>query len=466
MSISNYIDSLGLSSDPFKAKSNSLWSGLEEFAHRIQHTVEFSAHFVVIYGGRGTGKSELALYLYRRLADSNSPLLYSARADGTFLGVLSSFHDHLALPALPSQNTDGLSLQVEESLKLSSSETVVVLVDDANFLSCESIYFLASLACRGNIGLILFSEANLNDLCPASLFSSAEVFELPEPALEDIIEALHCRLRGVGYSGQGILGDAEAEQLWRASDGSIQKFLENAEKWLQAKYVESPERSLPLKVNSHGLPVIHIIAISALLATLGVTCLYSGENAGVQEGGDLSVQPKEPSHESSVSVEILASSSQAPASSSLAVTSPAHSDVGSGEASSFASSSLRIHTQDVVPEVELEAQAAAVRPKASVWTEDELEVMSWPPDEYTIQVLGVASYESADRFILAQSNASLLKLVRSKRQGKQWFIVLAGRYQSLAEARNRLGSLPQSQAKAGAWPRTVSEVQELISAYP
>jgi DamX protein len=76
--------------------------------------------------------------------------------------------------------------------------------------------------------------------------------------------------------------------------------------------------------------------------------------------------------------------------------------------------------------------------------------------------LGVSSEKAARDFVAAQANKKDLLVFKSKRQGKDWFVVITGRYISSAQARQAIARLPDVQRDAGPWPRDVKTIQNEI----
>ena len=94
----------------------------------------------------------------------------------------------------------------------------------------------------------------------------------------------------------------------------------------------------------------------------------------------------------------------------------------------------------------------------------ERNILTWNTSEYTIQLLGVSSQKAALDFIAAQPNKSDLLMFKSKRQGRDWFVVITGRFASSAQARQGIARLPASQRDAGPWSRDVKTIQSEIKA--
>jgi DamX protein len=96
------------------------------------------------------------------------------------------------------------------------------------------------------------------------------------------------------------------------------------------------------------------------------------------------------------------------------------------------------------------------------YSEQEKTILSWDGADYTLQLVGLSSEKAARDFIAVQSNKKDLLLFKSKRQGKDWFVVVTGRYPSSAKARQAAQLLPEDQKKAAPWPREVKVIQKEI----
>lgn len=55
-------------------------------------------------------------------------------------------------------------------------------------------------------------------------------------------------------------------------------------------------------------------------------------------------------------------------------------------------------------------------------------------------------------------------MFKSKRAGKDWFVVVTGRFISSAQARQAIAKLPTAQRDAGPWPRDLKTIQAEIKA--
>ncbi len=104
---------------------------------------------------------------------------------------------------------------------------------------------------------------------------------------------------------------------------------------------------------------------------------------------------------------------------------------------------------------------AAGKPATKVM---ERNLLNWKAGEYTIQLLGVSNQKAALDYIAAQPNKKELLMFKSKRAGKDWFVVVTGRFMSSAQARQAISKLPTAQRDAGPWPRDLKTIQAEIKA--
>ncbi len=72
---------------------------------------------------------------------------------------------------------------------------------------------------------------------------------------------------------------------------------------------------------------------------------------------------------------------------------------------------------------------------------------------------------SLEKFVSAQPNNELLRIVGVLRNEKPWYIVLVGVYSSSEEAREAAQLLPQAQVNAGPWPRKIADIRGDIESF-
>lgn len=83
-----------------------------------------------------------------------------------------------------------------------------------------------------------------------------------------------------------------------------------------------------------------------------------------------------------------------------------------------------------------------------------------PSEHYTIQIVAAANPETLEAFVRDQPNRSALRLVPTKRNGEQWYVVVAGDYSNRETARSALDGLPSIQREHGPWVRTFGSLTD------
>lgn len=341
------------------------------------------------------------------------------------------------------------------------------------------------------------------------------------------------------YLGPEIFTEAKVDSWWRQAQGQLNVLHELAEEHLL-------ESVTPAKAqNKRPLPVVHIVAISLLLAVVGVAFLYMGDDEPALSPSGIAANPAPKSIPSSVAASATANSSAAielastqtpvqPLMQSLpqpqqpnqqvqqqaAQTLSGHeTNNASGSNATVAESvTSEIAKEEVVPLAQLPtappkpvnqttgeiaktsgaaqpvttSPAKAISSPASVQTApvataktdpvpkqepapkpvnkpvqqsasaQERNILGWKPNEYTIQLVGVSNQKAALDFIAAQPNKNELLMFKSKRAGKDWFVVITGRFANSAQARQAIKVLPAVQRDAGPWPRDVKTIQAEI----
>jgi len=99
---------------------------------------------------------------------------------------------------------------------------------------------------------------------------------------------------------------------------------------------------------------------------------------------------------------------------------------------------------------------------AQVYSDQEKTILGWDASGYTLQLVGLSNEKAAREFIATQPNKKDLLLFKSKRAGKDWFVVVTGHYPSSAKARQAIQDLSEAQKKAAPWPREIRVVQQEI----
>lgn len=248
-----------------------------------------------------------------------------------------------------------------------------------------------------------------------------------------------------------------------------------------------------------NLPIVHILAIAALLALVALVFLYMDKDepeAQAQPAASISlptptsaaarqdltrtdtpVQPIMQSLPGTAAAPSAPVAPVAPAATPAPVAAPAPvAEPASVAPQPAVASQPAVAAQPAVtpPAPSVAAPAPAPRPVAAssapatpaakplAASAQEQTILGWPASQYTIQLLGVSSEKAARDYIAAQTNRADLLLFKSRRQGKDWFVVITGRYPSSAQARQAIANLPAAQREAGPWPRELGAIQQEI----
>jgi DamX protein len=517
--LNDYRQHYGLSEDPFSTDpSFPLFTGggRRQVLDQLLHLCQFSNNLLVITGELGVGKTRIAHALADSLEEQDQ-LCFLALSPGQTLeqllvAIAESFNIQIPSPV----SVENLLAEIENFIgdNRGDEETeveglILIIIDNAEHLDSQSIAVLASLienkSQSNPVHIVLVGEprlvSRLNNLESETLQISD--FHLPAFGLSETVDYLNFRMEMADYLGPEIFTDAAVDPWWRQAHGQLNIVHEYAQDKLLQSMIpkDEPRRS--------NLPVFHIVAISAVIAVAGVFYLY--------------LDDKEP--EKSLTTQAVSSvpviTSQASATSVAASTALANTQTPvqpilqslpdttepvaqvSNEAltnnpvavavTDVKTSEIKINevtnqvpaNQVPVAEVSSSTPEETVKnnpPAASVqnvshltepkpaksaelsgnYTAHENKILAWSPNQFTIQLLGVSSLKSAQEFVSSQSNKSELLIFKTKRSGKDWFVVVTGHYASNAQARAAINSLPAQQRDAGPWPRQIQIIQNEI----
>jgi len=299
-----------------------------------------------------------------------------------------------------------------------------------------------------------------------------------------------------GYLGPELFDPERTRPLWRRADGRLKALHSEARHWL----LESASASRDQIPNRPPLPLAHIVVVALLLGFLLMTLLYknadesegtvekAGEDATTERLADTR-QPRsldlkesfgrdEEGAEPAEEAEARQSSQSGP---NQQVQEPAQE---ADRAAELDAGELDPPKAEPTPELDegREEQVGDTEPPANETPdapddqpqgqdspepqvpEDEQILLSWESSDYTLQLLGASSRQAVLDYIERQPNSDKLLSFESRRQGKPWFVVVSGRYDSNEAARDAIEALPPKQREAGPWPRPLDDIQADIEA--
>ncbi|WP_049723515.1 SPOR domain-containing protein [Gilvimarinus polysaccharolyticus] len=503
--ISDYCERFGLNEDPFASQAFYITAELEQLADQITHASQFSAGFVVVCGPRGTGKTAFAKFFYSQLIATQECILLDVAVASSAQTLLLQLADFLALPVSAESTMGELLAQLRTIINnVNEAFAVTVVLDNAQLLADDTLAALVSLLQVPNghhrpFSFVLFSELELA--------TRLDQFQMPDVAVQDMAfpvmsatdaaTMLNYRMESAGFLGQPLFSQRQVKPLWQEADGHVDKMLNLARIDIQDRAEDADTASAP--VHKGGLPVIHITAVAGLLAALGLVFLYQGDDSDTPAivTKRLVTPAQRPASVASPTVNPQpVTAALAPRDNEVLVPPERLETVRSSAAVKPPAASvpqiLSVETKPVVErQADAVAQAPVLTPLASakntdssglgassatraassskapvapVWANDEAEILSWPSSAYSLQILGVSNRDAAKAYVQRQENKAYLRIMATQRSGKPWYIVLAGRYDSIAKAKQAVLNLPAAQIQAGPWPRKVESLQQEIRA--
>lgn len=551
--LADYRQRYGLAEDPFSNDySFPLFTGggRRQVLDQLLHLAQFSNSLLVVLGEYGVGKTRIAHAFMDSLSESDLVCYVNVQSGQTleqlFLAVIEAFG--LPFQDVPSAEKllSCLESFIEEQPDADTDGLAVVVLDNAHLLGDQTISVIASLLQsfpqQNRFHVVMVGEPvlmqRLERLCPEQLLVND--FYLPAFNLAESVDYLNFRMEMADYLGPEIFSDSLVDSWWRQAQGQLSVLHELA----QERLLESvmPKTSMVRR----SLPVVHIIAIAALISVVGLSLLYmSDDEPAVKPAVPVAKTPatqQTSSRQTSAMSQTLPSpatttpvagvqtaSPQSASASSLELAStdtpvqpllqslPEQPTISAPTTAVAATVDEDLPKEEIVPLAQLptspqktinsaseksqtsQASSVAKTTAAVVTAEDskpvykepvntepvpkpsakpavtekvistsaigqDRQILNWKPSEYTIQLLGVSNYKAALDYVAAQANKKELLIFKSKRQGKDWFVVITGRFATNAQARQAIAQLPSAQRDAGPWPRDIKMIQQEIRA--
>lgn len=527
--LADYRQRYGLSEDPFAQDySFPLFTGAgrRQLLDQLLHLCQFSNSVLAVLGEYGVGKTRIAHAFMDSLSDQDQICFLSLRSGQSLEQILLSIVQSFEINAGDVPSTENLLTSLEafiaEEAVSDNEGLAVVVLDNAHLLDDQSISVITSLLNnfpqQNRLHLALFGEPQLmhrlERLSPENLLIND--LHLQSLGLLETVDYLNFRMEMADYLGPEIFSESMVEPWWRQTHGQLSVLHELAqERLLESVTPASPSSKRPL-------PVLHIVALSLLIAMVGVVILYMGDeekkptsaNSSLVNSAAIPAAPAQPASSIATDQQAALSSTDTPVQPLLqslpqplqpnqqvqpAAQTTKGANVGSDElpkeeivplAQLPTAPPKQVQAvpepmseplpqpkpvvtvpepvaQPKVPEVKPEPEIAKPVVKSTSTAAiganaQERTILSWQPSEFTVQLLGVSTEKAARAFVAEQPNKNDLLVFRSKRQGRDWFVVITGRYSSSAQARQAIARLPSAQRDAGPWPRDVKTIQNEI----
>ena len=504
--LNDYRQRYGLSEDPFADDPGFplfTGGGRRQVLDQLLHLCQFSNNLLAITGEVGVGKTRIAHAVADSLEEQDQLCFLALSPGQTLEQLLVAIAESFNISIPSSVSVEDLLVEIENFINASSDDDeteadglILIIIDNAEHLDSQSVAVLASLVENkpqpNPVHIVLVGEprliSKLNGIESETLRISD--FHLPAFSLSETVDYLNFRMEMADYLGPEIFTDANVDSWWRQAYGQLNVIHEYAQDKLLQSVIpqEEPGRS--------NLPVFHIVAISAVIAVAGVFYLYLDDkepekNLTAQVISSAPAITAQSSLPSSVATNIALTNTQTsvqPILTSLpdatagaipvskqTLANSVSSETGVSKSVEAGANQITYEASSSTPEetVSNHPPAASTQsvshlaaPKSvevsGNYTAQEKKILAWSPNQFTIQLLGVSNLKSAQEFVNSQTNKSDLLIFKTKRSGKDWFVVVTGHYASNAQARAAISGLPSQQRDAGPWPRQIQVIQNEI----
>lgn len=500
-----------------------LGGGRGEAFDQVVHLSEFSTGALVISGCSGAGKSTLFKALADELGGAR--VICSVEAGQSPSADKLFSHLALALSADVSDEASSgeLLVSIRHKLTQGSVESVLLLIDDAHLLDDAVLSALLSLLQAPSdtdlpFHVVLFGDTQL--IYRLDAFSLVDVLlhdiALESLSREEIEGYLLSKFCAAGWDQALPFDHEELDYIFKFSAGVLGQLHKPARQILMERITVDHDRL----DRGPGLPVAHMFSLVLLLGVLIMAYFYKdswfeavdvepaleltsddndvrlpvqalvepvksvdGAQVGVKAPGDEIERPSTVSHLSAL--EVAAPLVEAGQLSAVPPALDEGIEVVSGLVSAprpieAAPLDLSVSNDTPLPEPKLAGvmpSSTTLPPPAALGavesvvpelefrallSDGESQLMALDEKGFVLQVMAASSKSAVEQFVAAQVNRSELQLFTTWRQGKPWYVVVTGDYQSTSEARQQVKLLPQVQRKAGPWPRSVSDIHTKI----
>lgn len=436
---------------------------LGHLAHSIQH----KAGICVLEGPNNSGKTTLAALLCRKYLPF-SPyvglVVAPLRSDPRTLlrAVSNAFH----LPVDPAQPPSELLVGLRRFVQMlkAQSQAAVLVIDDAQNLDPRVLLALASLARVGakpacGLRLVLVSEIDsLGHLDNLELGDTPiHEFDMPLLARAEVDTYLKQYHTPPGRRRPTrSFKPAEIQRVWVESGGCI---------GLIPELVGGAPQQKSSSSAFAGLPAGHLVVLSVLVVLLIGVVVTRGTDSGPS-----TLEGKE-----ELKAEVSQPQPIVPQANTQAPTTASADPSMSLDPVIDPRDLHQVHYGQTTAEVEVETDVKEKSAPSSADVSPSLldsedagklavsaQLRALDPSSYSLQVMAASSRESLERVRDAQPEGLPLYLYETRRDGKQWFVLLAGNYSARETAIRAIDELPQALRSGGAWPRKLETIHAEI----
>lgn len=398
--------------------------------------------------------------------------------------------DVLATPSLTPESIAG---RLDVACNSQDNKELLLLIDDAQNLSFETITLLLQLKQKsvetGILHIVLFATPELEQKILRSVikdefFEQTHIIEI-EPLTLAEVQAFLTHEWGAVHNSELLLSKSKCKKIYALSGGIPGKAKQIAKEVLAGK--DGPQE-LHDKYRLSPFAVGVTVSFGVLFCILAVVWPSADETTLLKQSKTLAIaMPDSIKADAIIDTELT--------SDPMANAVLSNADLANNEPIDPAILAPTVTTDEKMARLERklealqhqlseeqEARRAAeiklinhtqlsqqVQPKPSVNNKlvhnsaHETHLLTIPGQNYAIQLLGSNSEKKAQAFINNNKLTNKAYYYKGIHKGRPWFIVVIGNYSSKIEAQRALSKLPLSLRKLRPWPRQYSQIQNSIS---
>jgi DamX protein len=401
--------------------------------------------------------------------------------------------------ATPSLTTESLAERIELECDSQDNKELLLLIDDAQNLSLDTITLLLQLkqksATTGILHIVLFATAELAHKISRSVikdefFEQTHTIEIEPLTLSEVQAFLTHEWREV-HNSELLLSKSKCKKIYALSGGIPGKAKQIAKEVLAGK--DGPQESQD-KSRLSPFAVGVTVSFGVLFCILAVVWPSADETTlAVKQSKTLAIATADPVVETNIESNATIETQLTPDTDPLANAVLSNADLANNEPIDPAILTTAVTADEKMARLERklealqqqlsgeqEARRAAEakfnhtqitqRPETIVSTKvarnnsaHETHLLAMPSQNYAIQLLGSNSEKKAQAFISNNKLANKAYYYKGIHKGKPWFIVVSGNYSSKEEAQKALYKLPLALRKLRPWPRQYSKIQKSIN---
>ena len=463
----NYMTELALTTAPFQqALDKKFFYPAPQTTHRLNlllHLIRASDKVANLVADAGVGKSLLLKQVVERLGDEVRVCLFDAASSQNIHAFLGQCLVAFGVTRHEVENhTDPIALLQQRLYQLQQLQiTPVIFIDHASQLAPEiEQAMLTWLSWQQQshylLQAVFVSESPLKGL---SVIDRLQVVALPSLTESEVVLYLEHRLAQAGYRGELPFDKKTLQRFYQQSRGVPRQLNQLAHQQLLGfkPYLTLKQRILAILKQRLG-PIL-VLATITMLVMAQEQIMRAWEN--INHRMPPMAEPIIVSPEEEVAIPVIVTDEQAQrdelarlvADIQLEETLPAKQPemIPAPVSSTSATDSTEQQVENNIVDVAYQSQS---------W------VMTQSPQHYTFQLMGSWQQQEVMKFITRYRLNGDVALFSSARNGRAWYVVLYGRYDSRQAALAAQKQWPDTVKALPSWLRRFASIQRQINNNP